>query len=408
MFFTIISGYDSSINHQNNSPDHSPFANLTNHLLLQLLLKKQDQITSTIRKLDASISLRGLVILCLYSIAHGSLYECVSTILEATTPSLNAKYMFLCGLILLRITGGLEWYIDFMDDEDGNMNEKVGNMHRQRKVLLRYLSKGVLFSTLTTARMSSWQNMVRNQRLRMVQQRSRAVKWFKRFPMVTLLVDLFAFYLIFISCTNVVSSLVTPMISTHKYDLLSDLPSSQLNITNGYHPSLINRYLSAALQQQSDDNLENYYQINNRFVEIVQDEIMKKKKNNDIVNHMKWCSAESVDHESNSNTCLQENHNASTFNSDDDVHLYHDNYRTSFDDTSFHIMAMRDLEEKWSYIDDEYIREVTSPWAYDGFFGNAESGFTKCPQYFALHASILVVTLYLLQKVGVSAGNILG
>ena len=329
---------------------------------------------STLWKIDLELTLRAALILCLYCIAHVSFYECFMTILYCLPPCRNVIFLIV-GLFLLRMTGGCIWYLSLTEDRNNYfvMREKIKEMKIQKdNMLLRYWNiKNNKDDQLSLMTLFS---------LKIIQREKIIVSWFKKYRGVRLIVDMVAFYLIYTVWYNQIHSMES-IIEIPKVDLIKNLPSSLLNITNGYHPSTIHKYLVESLREIQPREVENHFQVDNCLIS-KKYEIFTKP----IIDH-------------NLDVCTVQ----------DNCHIQDDllsssDYLLCIKD---HLLVLQELNEKWTAMDYEYISHVISPASSALFFGDYSATFASSRIYFVFHMIIVIVALLFLSKIGVPATNIL-
>lgn len=325
-------------------------------------------------------------------------------------------FLFLSGFCLLKMTGGLLWYVDFMDDiYCRDIYKRIKYINKQRKRVMKCIIGSCFSSTsgriAPTLNSLSWHDLLFQQRLRYIQKETQVLQWFKRHSRMALLVDTIAFYLIYISCTSTVSTYLTEsMIQTPKIDILNGLPSNEFNITNhnGYHPSLVNRYLTSSMtlytEDDDDDDDESKYHIDETLAHLLlQDDISIDKNDEFESNNRPICPRrQHNDHVLINNTCAFQNelHYLSNLNEFCETGGNNNELILS------RIAILREMEERWSRIDDEYIQQVISPYSYTAFFGSYETAFVTPQWYFLFYAFSFCFSLLLLAKVGVPAESV--
>ncbi len=365
---------------------------------------------------------------------HASFFESLMVVLEVCTPCIKGKInveliLFITGFTLLKLTGGLSWYIKLIDDyenrdKQGGCYKQMKRMHMKRKELVQmfnYLERDtrskrglkIITSTSTTATVptqlesappspevpispSFAQNGWRRQKLRHLNRNASISKWFKKHNLTRFLVDTVAFYLIYLSCDTAVSTyMMKPMIEVSKMDVYNALPSSQLNITHGYHPSIINRFLSESLKLVGQDEEEKFH-VAEELAKILEDTVYSKGD--------RTCTGNNVViyHDDNNNN-----------NNEDQSIEEHEKSRLDADEQKCHainilphLIELRRLEEKWATEDDEFMLNAISSLSYGEFFGNYDAVFWKPGSYFLFYFTLFVVSLISLSKVGVSANSI--
>jgi hypothetical protein len=382
---------------------------------------------------------------------HCGFYECFSTVIEIINPyfddtickdSINV-FLFLTGIFLLRLTGGLSEYCDFMDDEDDEVYYKKKNMRTMISKTLRKvneISKASSASapasattpmTISVLQSMSWKGTVRRQKIRTMRREAKARRWFGRKPLFTCLIDLLAFYCMYISVNNFVgSNTVSYTIEQSKLDILNALPSSQIVRStissdesskdySGYHPSLISRFLRTSLDLVPEDSSR--FELNEEYMEMIRDnveqiyadaddddeDINRAEKEDGIENYV------DLDHDS----CTV---NLEDKNDDDQcTAVLYENRESESITQSCHstcdksilesyMSGLLELEEQLTAEDDEYILGITSQGSYAEYFGNYEAKFVSSGPYFTLYSLVFLLSLFLFTKVGVSPENVLG
>lgn len=336
---------------------------------------------------------------------HGAFYNCFATVLEAVGPHLifsQNSMLLLVALTISSLTGAFHWYLDFMDDADEDISKRWTKFQREKRRLHSLLtnrkqsmSESLLISS----------NKFLSMRLYIFEMKYKATRKLKKIPAIQVFLDLVAFYCIYTSTSNVAYTSFVPIIQTPKIDVINQLPSSHLNVTEGYHPSLLMRYLTQGVRiEELKKNNVDVWETNETFavdealIRMLQ-ETLNHSKSNEAIGEclLDDSSGEIVD---GHNQC-QASKNVLV---DDDW-----NIASSTDSQmslSSHFLAFQKLEGRWTEEDYVFFTKITSPSSVVELFGNYETMLVKCSHYFLLYAFVMGVTLVLLALVGVPAINI--
>ena len=353
--------------------------------------------------------------------------------------------MIVLAFCISSVTGAFHWYVDFMDDEDEIIYTKRLQLKGQKKKLRSLLRTTISPIRKTCTKSSSMHSNIRyiilGWRLRLFQIKSNMTQRMKKCPNIIAILDLVAFYLIYLVCTGFIyTNIIKPMTEIPKIDLLNQLPSNRFNITQGYHPSVVNRYLNEGIKldysvrknNNSTDTGTIQNMVHQDLIRLLQktmddtDQTFEEKNGTIYVNKSKSyngssssCTIHDIDNPTEDpNQCKASNDDVirnitvpfrkKWYRNDRsmDTENYDELWTHYQMDISSHFLAFQELETKWTEEDYIYMENMVSPFSNTELFGKYDACLMRCFEYFFAYVFVLIGTLVLLSLMGVSAVNI--
>lgn len=316
--------------------------------------------------------------------------------------------MFLSAICFASLTGSFRFYINFMDDKDETMYRKKKKMREERKDILRLLEED---SKKSLIQASMAKNKLLAVRIHLFQWKTKIQKKLRRIPTMTAFLDLIIFYCTYLSCTTVLyTNMVKPNIEIPKVALYNGLPSTQYNVTEGIHPSVITRYLVEGIKLE---NMEygKKFTVHENLSRILQETIdAGAGSNNDDIESTK-CLMNDGKGNGGSQQCTIDSNNSNNVDSKNksskkEGWLTNNDDKGGLVDASSHLIAFQELEAKWTLEDYEWISTQISPASAAEFFGNYETSMVTCKSYFLSYVGILAIAISIMPLFGISPGNI--